>query len=74
MLTYSSDATMKLFDIRMEKIVKKFDDCAYMNCMSSLGQSRALFSYGGQYAVVMTPTGQILAFDINKEEFAGCLG
>jgi hypothetical protein len=65
---------MKLFDIRMEKTVKKFEEDSYMCQMSSLGNSKAAISPGGQLAVVMTPNGQIVAFDINKEEFVGCLG
>jgi WD40 repeat protein len=66
-LTYSSDGSMKIFDIRMEKTLKKFEESSYMQSMSSLGNSRALFSSGGQLVVLMTPTGQIVAFDANTE-------
>ena len=65
---------MKLFDIRMEKTLKSFEESAYMQAMSSLGNSHALFSSGGQLVVLMTPTGQIIAFDVNSEKFVGCLG
>lgn len=69
-LTNSADGSLKLFDIRMEKILKRFTDCD----LHSSGMSKALISSGGQLILVMSPTGQIYAFDLEKEQPVGQLG
>lgn len=73
LLTASADGTMKILDMRMYKVVKTFDDCTVMAC-NSFGSSRAIFSSGSQLAVVLTISGQVAAFDIDKEKLVGCVG
>jgi WD40 repeat protein len=46
-LTASSDGTLKLFDIRMEKVLKRFEDQDIVTQGSSHGSSKALLSSGG---------------------------
>jgi len=72
-LTASSDGTMKILDLRMYKVVKTLEDCSVM-ARNSFGSSRATFSLGSQLAVVLTSSGEVAAFDIDKETFVGCVG
>ena len=44
-----------------------------MTC-ATYGNSKAIISPGGQLAVLITPNGHIVAFDIDKENVVGCLG
>lgn len=64
---------MKLIDIRTEKVVKRFEETDLMTC-GTFGNKKAIISAGGQLAVLITPNGQIVAFDIDKENVVGCLG
>ncbi len=54
-LTISKDGSMRLFDIRMERILKKYLDCD-LYCS---GRSKVSISSGGQLVFVMNPSGQI---------------
>jgi WD40 repeat protein len=67
LLSLSSDGTLKLIDIRMEKILKHFNDTEGFLSHSSYGISKVMTSGGEQLAVVMTSNGNVIAFNIEKE-------
>ena len=53
-LTSSTDGTLKLYDLRMERILKCFDDRDLLSHGSSQGTTKGFFSSGGQLAVVIS--------------------
>jgi WD40 repeat protein len=53
-LTASIDGTLKLYDLRMERILKRFEDQDLLTHGSSQGTTKAFISSGGQLAVVMS--------------------
>jgi WD40 repeat protein len=74
LLSLSSDGTLKLIDIRMEKVLKNFSDTDGYLCHSSYGISKVMTSAGEQLAVVMTSNGNVVAFNLEKESLVGVLG
>ncbi|TNV82597.1 hypothetical protein FGO68_gene6701 [Halteria grandinella] len=73
LLSLSSDGTLKLVDIRMEKVLKNFSDSGYLS-FSSYGSAKVLISAGEQLAVAMTSNGAVVAYSVEKEEAVGVLG
>ncbi len=53
LLTNSSDGTMKLLDIRMEKVLKRFEDSEILP-VGSYKRSKAQISFCTRLAIVLT--------------------
>jgi hypothetical protein len=72
-LTLSLNGVLKLIDVRMEHSLKTYEDDTIMQQFLGLGHSKVEVSDDGRVAFVLSPRGQLTAFNLNEGRIVGTL-
>ncbi len=73
-LTLSLNGALKIIDVRMESNhVRKYEDDHIMEQFLGLGHSKVEVSEDGRIAFVLSPRGQITAYNLNDGRIVGTL-
>jgi hypothetical protein len=72
-LTLSLNGVLKLIDLRMEQSFKTFEDDSIMEQFLGLGHSKVEISEDGELAFILSPLGQLTAFNLNDGRVVGKL-